>query len=315
MDILEIVRRQLDLLPEGPYSSGLKSVLRHIEAATRHLARGQEERDDSAYTDAIYRANQAFEGGIKEAYRVLASKDPVKARPYDIEQYLQDNNIFRLRVLSQFTNYRVEWRNPSIHDYNLDFDEDEAFLAIVSVSAFAKLLIDQILEKIVYSAVASDLKKLGSVGAESKFDDIKTQDRIASIVRSFANDYLSGTDVEIRTETQIIGALDAYLSTVEPSAEIVREVEIGKGTRHRVDMIVRANGQKFLVEAKWSRQAQSLYDGLKQIGVYMEMLPGSIGVLFIYDGKDRVYDHKWYNLGKGDVVVIAPNESPKERQE
>ena len=44
--------------------------------------------------------------------------------------------------------YRTEWRNPSTHDYKLDFDEDEALLAIASVCAFAIVLLDQITEKL-----------------------------------------------------------------------------------------------------------------------------------------------------------------------
>jgi hypothetical protein len=142
MDLLEVIKKQLDHLPQGPHSPGLGSVLRHIEVAYRHLSRGESQADDSAFTDAIYRTNQAFEGSIKEAYRVLAEKNPASTTPFQIEQYLEDRKVFPSRVLTQFTNYRTQWRNPSTHDYNLDFGATEAFLAIVSVSAFAKLLVD-----------------------------------------------------------------------------------------------------------------------------------------------------------------------------
>jgi hypothetical protein len=92
---------------------------------------------------------------------VLAGKDPAKQRPYDIEKYLEQKAAFRQRVLAQFTNYRTEWRNPSTHDYKLDFDESEAFLAIVSVSAFACLLFDQIAEHLSYqkAKTATDARK------------------------------------------------------------------------------------------------------------------------------------------------------------
>ena len=101
--------------------------------AANHLKRGSDTADDTAFTDAIYRANQAFEGSLKEAFRVVAAKDPEKVRPFDIENFLQENSILRGRVLEQMSRYRPEWRNPSTHDYQLDFDEDEALLAIVSV--------------------------------------------------------------------------------------------------------------------------------------------------------------------------------------
>jgi hypothetical protein len=54
MDILEIIQTEIERIPDGPYSEGLQSVLGHIEVAYRHLARGQNQQDDTAFTDAIY---------------------------------------------------------------------------------------------------------------------------------------------------------------------------------------------------------------------------------------------------------------------
>ena len=156
MDLVATLRTQIDSLDEGDYKPGLLAVLRHIETGFRHLERGQNTGDDTAFTDAIYRTNQAFEGSIKEAYRVLAGQDPAHKRPYDIENYLERNNVFRSRVLKQFTTYRTEWRNPSTHDYKLDFDSSEAFLASVSVAAFACLLLDQVAERLSYNQSLKD---------------------------------------------------------------------------------------------------------------------------------------------------------------
>ncbi len=166
MDLLDLIRNQIKALPAGAHLPGLQSVLQHIEVAYKHFARGQSG-DDSAFTDTIYRTNMAFEGSIKEAYRVLAAKDPTKLRPYDIEQYLEKQNVFRDRILGQFTTYRTEWRNPASHDYNLDFDEAEAFLAMVSVSAFTKLLVDEIMERLSYVGVQKDVANQGSARGAS----------------------------------------------------------------------------------------------------------------------------------------------------
>jgi hypothetical protein len=100
MDLVETLKKKIIALEEGEYIPGLKAVLSHIETAFRHLSRGQESDDDTAFTDAIYRTNQAFEGSVKEAYRVLAGQDPSRKRPYDIENYLERNNVFRSRVLN-----------------------------------------------------------------------------------------------------------------------------------------------------------------------------------------------------------------------
>jgi len=162
MDLIATLRERIDRLEEGEYIPGLRAVLLHIETAFRHLSRGKGESDDTAFTDAIYRTNQAFEGSIKEAYRVLAGKDPSKKTPFEIEGYLEENGVFRYRVLKQFTNYRTEWRNPSIHDYKLDFDESEAFLAIVSVAAFACLLLDEITERLSFLKSKAETESKGS---------------------------------------------------------------------------------------------------------------------------------------------------------
>ena len=119
MDLVDTLRSKIDRLSDGNHTTGLQSILSHIEVAFRHLNRGQSVNDESAFTDVIYRCNQAFEGSIKEAYRVLTNQDPQRTTPFQIETYLENEQIFRDRVLAQFTNYRKEWRNPSTHDYNL----------------------------------------------------------------------------------------------------------------------------------------------------------------------------------------------------
>jgi len=137
LDLFEILRQKIAAVPEGDHLVGLKAVQLHIETAIRHYTRGQAEQDATAFTDSVYRCNQAFEGSIKEAYRVLAGQDPENETPYKIEDYLAGNSVLRERVLSQFRNYRTDWRNPSTHNYKLDFDDDEALFAMTSVSVFA----------------------------------------------------------------------------------------------------------------------------------------------------------------------------------
>ncbi len=202
MNIIELIKNQIENLPDGPHLLGLRSVIRHIEAAYRHLSRGQELSDESAFTDAIYRSNQAFEGSIKEAYRVLAEKDPQRKTTFDIEKYLQENNLFKQRVLAQFSNYRTEWRNPATHDYNLDFDEDEAFLAITSVSAFAKLLTNQISEKLAFLSVKNSVENQTIVLTNPMQDNSDLVDIAADAFVEFLNKMDSpSSKLEFHTES------------------------------------------------------------------------------------------------------------------
>jgi len=150
LDLVKLFDDAVQTLPTGDYSTGLSAIVRHVRAAIRHLERDQE--DSDSCTDVIYRTNQAYEGSLKEAYRVLAAKDPSGLSPFQIEGYLETHSVVRPRVLTQLSRYRQDYRNPSTHDYKLDFDKDEALLAIVSVCGFALLLVNQISSRLASEA-------------------------------------------------------------------------------------------------------------------------------------------------------------------
>jgi hypothetical protein len=306
LDILQIIRRNIDAVPDGPHSKGLRSILGHIEVAFEHLARGQLQKVDSAFTDAIYRTNQAFEGSIKEAYRVLAAKDPGKKTPFEIEKYLQDNKIFRDRVLTQFTNYRTEWRNPSTHDYSLDFDEDEAFLAIVSVSAFSKLLIDQIIEKLNFSAVTEVLEQenVGQVVVGQPRGPLV--DRIAGTIIEFMTDYKSKPISKFQTEAQLVGAVTAYLSKIYPSDSIEADVLLSQESRMRADMIVKNGNEQIIIEFKRLANMSIVGSGMRQLENYLELYNATEGVLFIYGGNDVSYRSIARKFGNFTIVLVGP---------
>jgi hypothetical protein len=182
LDIVGILESSISQLPNGEYTLGLHAILRHIRAAIRHLERDSGT-DPDCYTDAIYRTNQAFEGSLKEAYRVLADKDPADRRIFDIESYIIDNKIVRKRVSEQIKRYRQDYRNPSTHDYKLDFDYDEALLAIFSVCGFAKLLVNQISERLAFNLAASQT----TVKISEKLNSQQITKFIGEILVDFCN--------------------------------------------------------------------------------------------------------------------------------
>jgi hypothetical protein len=191
MDLVKILNDAIERLPSGEHSAGLTAIMRHISVAIKHFERRDENGIDS-FTDAIYRTNQAYEGSLKEAYRVLAGKDPSVKTPNEIEKYLEGAKVVRPRVLTQLTRYRQDYRNPSTHDYKLDFDQNEAILAIVSVCAFAKLLIDQISERLAFEAAAA-APPPDQVNAID-FDD---PDSFVAAVAHLALDYANSTSQEL----------------------------------------------------------------------------------------------------------------------
>jgi hypothetical protein len=307
MDILATLRSKIEALPEGEYSGGLRAVLLHIETALNHLSRGQKQDDETAFTDAIYRTNQAFEGSIKEAYRVLAGQDPAKKRPYDIENYLEDNNAFRPRVLAQFTNYRTEWRNPSTHDYKLDFDESEAFLAIVSVSAFACLLIDQISGKLAFlhSKKETDSRKkeiATHVGTEKGV----LLELITEMLKEFARQ--RGQDSPIRTETELEGALAGFFSSLVPSLRIDCDYKLDPQRSERADFVVSDKRDKVIIELRRSRSRMPVSDGIKQLEHYMLLSGIRQAILFVHpaSGGELVSEEHVIPGISARVIVIRP---------
>ena len=126
MDLLKLLKDKAEYFSTSEQDRGISSVVSHIEIAERHYEGGKSG-DDYLFNDVVYRSNQAFEGALKEAYRIITGRDSSRITPHKIEKYLEQNNVLKERVLQLFTNNRTEWRNKSTHDYNLYFSEQEAF--------------------------------------------------------------------------------------------------------------------------------------------------------------------------------------------
>lgn len=312
MDLLIILRSKIDVLKEGDYIPGLRAVLLHIETASRHLLRGQEQEDETAFTDAIYRTNQAFEGSLKEAYRVLAEQNPERKRPFDIENFFEQNSIFRQRVLAQFTNYRTEWRNPSAHDYKLDFDESEAFLAIVSVAAFACLVLDQITEKLSYlqAKTEADTKQVEIQERLASVEDSDLLNRTAQILREFSHQQLSfNIDGSKRTEVQVIGQLAGFFASAAPDLKVLSEYKIPSEASAIADFIISDKSSCVVIELKRARSGQQIIDaGVAQVERYMFLSNIKAAILFLFSEFGGELDIQERNVSNidGKILILKP---------
>ena len=304
MDLVATLRSKIDRLRDGDHSAGLQSVLSHIEVAFRHLSRGQADNDESAFTDVIYRCNQAFEGSIKEAYRVLADKEPQRKKPFQIETYLEDNNVFRDRVMAQFTNYRTEWRNPSTHDYNLDFDESESFLAIVSVSAFACVLIDQIAGRLAHddAATEADAKHV-ALKQGVDVDNTSLIELATEIFREFTRQHHA--DSANQTEIQLMGALTGFFSALVPSLDVTLDYKLSPESHERGDLLLRHDESKVLVELKRTNSPRLLKGGLLQLQSYMPLTGIKNAILFMYPpGGGELLQEEHRSSDGGRIIVL-----------
>lgn len=291
MDLLANLRTSLDTLPQGAHSSGLRAVLVHIEAAYRHLGRAEgAEADESAYTDAIYRCNQAFEGGVKEAYRVLTGDDPSKKTIYDIEKHLEKNSVFRDRVLSLFTNYRTEWRNKSTHDYTLDFDGPEAFLAIVSISGFTKLLIDQV-SRSLKNSEASDTTGATKVPSSPEAESWNLLSRVAYLSQKFCC-----SDVAEATPPQkFVLQLAQFLSLNIKDSLVEVEPQLATDRRYRPDLVLRHKGRPLIIETKQGNAESMIDRALVQLDGYMGGLRTNQALL-VSRSKSPKADYRFYDF-------------------
>lgn len=191
MDLLQQIKTKLGSDPYWAPPPGLKSVLTHVEVAERYYLRAHAERDEHLYTDVIYRTNHAYEGILREAYELLAEKPADKLSTYEIEDYLLANSVLRARVADLLKNYRQNWRNPSTHDHQLFFSEQESFLAIVNVCAFVSILLDQILERVAYERKKKDLDKaLLARDTIKNFDKLPLVEKVWRLLLSFTDHYI-----------------------------------------------------------------------------------------------------------------------------
>jgi hypothetical protein len=280
MDLVSIFRSRIDGLTDGDYSTGLKAVLRHVEMAVRHHETGREVREESLFTDAIYRTNQAFEGSLKEAYRVLAGRKLGRITPNEIERFFDTNSILRPRVLAQLSNYRTNWRNVSTHDHKVDFDEDEALLAIVTVTAFAIVLTDQIAER-----VAFDTAKKLTIQETAAAPNAPLIERAATLISSFVERFTSirGQNPNSR-DAEIIGAMSGFISKAAPDLIDKREAATSYGALPLADLQLSDGVDQVLVEIKrmTGSGGKKHKDAVEQLKNYMGIYGANNGVLLFY---------------------------------
>lgn len=288
MDLLEDIRRKTAALEGQEVLEGVKAVVRHIEVAERYLAQARTSNEDDLFNDVIYRTNQAFEGMLKEAYTVLTSKDGSKLSPNQIEQHLLQEKVLASRVLELFKNYRQNWRNPSTHDHRLIFGEQEALLAIVSISAFTNILLDQIIEGINYKKEQERSQQLKEVieKALEELDTMSFPEEVIYILKMFGEiTTAKNTNLAQLSEVEIIGRLHGFIeSLTKPFVTVINNPLITSptGSALRPDLILRRFNETVIIEVKRPIFNRSILEhGTSQLLAYLGAAGAQDGILFI----------------------------------
>lgn len=317
MDILQTIHDKTRLLPQDNLALGVKAVITHIETAEKYLIRAKKENDENLFTDVIYRTNHAFEGILKEAYSILAEKDASRKTPNEIEQYLADHNIFKPRLMDLFKNYRTEWRNPSTHEYNLFFSEQEAFLAIVNVSAFVSILLDQIIEKINYTAekAKADSQAASVIGEIANYSQMSLEQKLAGLFLAFSKDFITSqkANKDIR-EYEVFGLISGFFSAIDPTIKMEQEVSLGTERRLIADMVFSFRDEKVIVEIKRMMAVKHFSSAQDQLSMYLLKSGINKGILYFVPSSptdEMKSDNVSTNYGKQELSIIRIYPEPK----
>lgn len=288
MDLLKLIKEKSSTFDNTPSEDGLSAVIHHIEIAEKHFDLGRSN-GEYLFTDVVYRSNQAFEGALKEAYRILNSKDPSSKSPYQIEKFFDTNNILKERVLYQFTNYRQEWRNKSTHDYQLLFSSQEALLAIVSVSAFFYILLDQMLESHAKSLEMSRIEKSKQevLSQISNYETLSFIEQCIEIINKFSlhlSEEYSGK--EPPREYELLGKLAGYIEEIDSNIQTTSEQRIGLGNSGigMIDLMLKKGNESIILEMKRGGKRDShflMHGATQQLHRYLLATNLNQGIVFI----------------------------------
>lgn len=310
MDLIEEVRRRAAVLEGLDVSRGVRAVVQHIEAASKHLKRGRDEGEEEFFNDVVYRTNQAFEGALKEAYRVVTSSDQERLTPYEVEQHLLENRLLPARVVALLTNYRQQWRNPATHDHTLVFSEQEALLAIVSVSAFVSILIDQIVEKLSY-AKEQELVGRRRVEVREEMPDYGRQPlrtQLMLLLERFAAENAVGE----MQEAELVGRVAGYIQAIDPQIELDSEATVSVAQGLRPDLVCAKGTETVVVEIKHAGVTPSaIRIGQWQLLKYVRLGDFDRGLLFIAPEDptvrlERVETRNVSTDGEAWIDILAP---------
>jgi len=311
MDLLNEIKRRALEVPESE-RPGINAIVRHLEQAERCLLRGREGEDDY-FTDVVYRTNHAYEGALKEAYEKLTGKDASQKTPHEIENHLEKSDLLRSRVIDLMRNYRKEWRNPSTHEYELFFNGQEALLAIISVSAFVAVLLDQIVD-----AIQVREQEPAAPTHPVKDPDITEaalHKQVVELIQQFVLERRS-TGTSPHTERYFEAAIAHYLMASNLQLEVLLEPAIEHGLAViRPDMLIRRGNELVVLEIKrMSTKGVSRAATVKQVLFYAAATNAKHAILAFIPDSAAPLKSKIGNYKMADSTVSVTELFPEEKR-
>lgn len=312
MDLKKEIMVLLNDLGDDLKDIVISKVILHIERAESFYLKAEIEKDDQYYTDVIYRTNQAYEGMLKITYQCFTGggdDNECNLSTFQIEQYLEEEQIFNERIKFAFALYRKKWRNPSVHEYGLFFSKLEAFLAIINVTSFVYVLSNQLAEhrstkKILEMILAEESAEYHVV----KEDQHDINDIVIEHLREFHKIPKTGI-VSGNNMSQIVGAIKGYLEGKIKGLEVITNY-------NDADMVINYGnsmennsfGQgKIVIEVKNGFSKQKLQFACKQLAKFMSQFKAKRGILYFYsDETSGEYEVNRESVNDQEIVIVKP---------
>lgn len=215
----------------------------------------------------------------------MQKKIQIKKTPFEIEQYFETSNILKDRVLTSLTAYRKEWRNPSTHNYQLFFTEQESLLAIANVSTFCIILLEQITTKANENYERERAQEFSNqvISSIPNYQNLPFEKRVFSLLAK-SYEFIQLPQKSNVKGYEYIGLLTGYIEAVDPSIDVSSDVKLSYSMNQRADLILSSGGEKVLVEIKRRGFFHRYRDRVTaQVLHYLELAKIKNGVLMVFD--------------------------------
>jgi len=196
----------------------------------------------------------------------------------------------------------------------LDFDEDEALLAIVSVTVFAIVLCDQIDSKIAFDAAAANAGKSSepvSLGGS-------LLDQVADKLAVFAKIHIEGENTGQSAPHdyyRLEGALAGYLTTKFSNVEGISVTQHALMSGYEADIVVSNGSEKIVIELTRTRlRARVSYltqRAVAKVSRYLDASDVSGAAVLIYNSTNTEQEYEIRTLADSIKVVAPPTVQKK----
>ena len=278
---------------------------------------------DYYYTDVIYRTNQAFDCALYVAYKLLVGEDPKEKSPQGISEYFEGSGLLTDIVLAQLVQYRDQWKKRTSHDQQIFFSQQEALLAIVSVSSFFNVLLDNMLERVAHENEKQELSKVSFslINEVKNYNELSLPLQIVEIINKFSHsliDEMRGSEESSLSEYEVLGKLTGFIASIDPAINIEtgKIIPIGVSSG-RVDLFLEKSGQNVIVElnSASSYPVKRAKEGREKIRNLMLASGIDNGLVFIAPGQPNcimkiMNDASYFDSRSLNTVVIYPSVSP-----